>query len=212
MKKLIFLSIVAGLFTFSCKDTENKTKDAGSNSKYKIESAIIEYQMDMMSMTAKATLYFKEYGEVQCVEAEMEMMGVKSVNRTLEKEGYTYNLNMEQKSGSKVKTSEESREFDPNDFNFDNLSKEIVEKYKIVEEGNEEVAGKTCKVFSMNIEGQDAKFYVWENIPVKYEMSQNNMTMVMKAVKIEVGSDFPKGIFDVPADFTIEGTTEEPTN
>jgi hypothetical protein len=222
MKKIIFLLLAAVLFTFSCKDGGKDSKNENDSSvtvngesnekgdavksegRYKLKAALIEYEIDMMGIKAKSTLYFKDYGKFQCVEASMEMMGVSSVNRTLEIDGYTYTLKMDQKTGSKIKSVVNKEDMDPNEMDFDNLSDEIKTKYKIVEKGNQEVAGKNCKVFGMTIEGQEATFYVWNNIPVKYEMNQNNMTMIMKAIRIEENPSFPAGIFDVPKGFTIE--------
>jgi hypothetical protein len=197
MKKIIFLLLTAVLFTVL---SGNRQKEG----RYKIEAALIEYELDMMGMKAKSFLYFKDYGKHQCIETSMEMMGLKLVNRTLEIAGYTYTLNMNEKTGTKIKTVVNEEEIDPNNMDFENMSDEIKTKYKIVEKGNQDFAGKNCKVFGMTIEGQDASFFVWNNIPLKYEMSQNNMRMIMKAVRIEENPSFPAGIFEIPVDFKIE--------
>lgn len=219
MKKLLFLFLSVSIMTFACKnsgenqndgdstiveDNSSDSEDSNSGDRiYKIKKAHIEYEMDMMGTRASINMYFKEYGKTECVEAEMELMGMKSVNRTLELDGFVYNLNMEQKTGSKSDMSKTEEEFNPNDFDFENIPKDLKEKYKIEEIGNEEVAGKTCKVYKFIVDGQDAKFYIWKNIPVKYEISQNNMVLVMKAIKIDENPSFPDGIFEVPSDFEI---------
>ncbi len=224
MKKLLYLLISVSVLTFSCNNSENNSNDSDSSSVeensnevnseenssndndriYGVKEGMVEYEMDMAGIsTGTIIIYFKDYGNIECTVTDMEVMGMKTVTRTFEVDGYMYNLDMNKKTGIKSKISEDSEEFAPNNFNFDNVTAEMKDKMQMKEIGTEEVAGKDCKVYEFVVEGQKAKFYVWENIPVKYEMSQNNMTMIMKAIKIEKNPSFPAGIFEIPSNFEI---------
>jgi len=229
MKKLLYLFISVSILAFSCNNSENNSNDSDSSSVeansnevnseenssndndriYGVKEGMVEYEMDLAGIsTGTIIIYFKDYGNIECTVTDMEMMGMKTLTRTLEVDGYMYSLNMTQKTGSKSKLSEDDEEFAPNNFNFDNISSEMKKEMKLEEIGTEEVAGKDCKVYELLVEGQKAKFYVWENIPVKYEMSQNNLTMIMKAIKIEKNPSFPSGIFEIPSDFKITDMEE----
>ena len=167
-----------------------------AQNKYKVEKGFIEYKMDMMGMTMNSQTYFKDYGAVSA--QTVSMFG--NENRTLVKDDYVYSLDMNSKTGVKMPYSQGEG---MSDFDYDNIPQDIKEKYNIVEEGNESVAGKDCKIFSMESEGAKSRMWIWKNIPLKMVVEKEGVQMTMVATTVNTNPDFPAGIFEVPADFTI---------
>ncbi len=91
-----------------------------------------------------------------------------------------------------------------NIVDYDNLSEEIKEKYKIVELGKEEILKKPCKIIEMGEDSSRVKLWVWKNIILKTEMSQMGIKVVMIATKLDTNPDFPPNIFVLPADFEMK--------
>jgi len=190
MKKVSILLVLSILFTINIS----------AQDKYKIEKAHIEYVTQTMGMSMESTLDFDNYGKNQVITAVINMMGMNKTSKILTHNGYTYILDMETKSGTKT-PAEDGDQIEEVDFS--NIPQEIKDKHKIVELGEETVAGKTCQVFSMESEGIKSKLWVWKNIPVKTEADQGGMTVVMEAKKIDTNPSFPVGTFEVPKDFSI---------
>lgn len=213
---MLFLSAVLSVVLFSCKNssdsksgnsdsasTQSKTATGGSG-KYSLTKGMVKYTMDVMGMSTTSILWFDEHGQKECMETSAEIMGIKSDTRSFKKDGYAYNIDMEKKTGTKIKI--ETGQFDPTDMQFDNMSAEMKTKYGFKEEGSEKFLDKDCKVYSMDYQGSKGKFWVWNNIPLKYEMSQGGMKIEMKAVEISENPSFPESIFDVPSGITVKET------
>ena len=216
MKNLFLLGFIA-IFIFACNNEatdesntndNNQTEEQTSKSstsfiKYPFESGIIEFKSEMMGMETKMILYFKGYGETQCIATEAEMMGKKINARSLEKDGYFYSLIMEQKTGFKHKVTEDEGFGQTNPFVFkEKYIKEVGGK----KEGTEKVMDKDCQIYSFVQDGAENKIWVWGNLVLKMEAVQNDMKILIEVTKIEETSSFPDGIFEIPADFKI---TEE---
>ena len=193
MKKISIILIASILFA---------TTGFAQKQKYKIPQCEIDYAMEFMGMSFEAVSYFKNYGEKQSVITKMEMMGQKTTTQVLTTATHVYQLNLEKKTGTKTALDKQSPD-DLKSIDYDNISKEVKEKYNIKELGKETIAGKTCKIFSIEKDGAESKFWIWNNIPVKYEVSQSGMKIVMTAKKIDTNPTFPAGIFDVPKDYSI---------
>jgi len=176
---------------------------ANAQQEYKIEQGKIAYKMIIMGMEMDVNIYFKRYGKLQTVETNMEMMGAKTENRAIIKDGYLYSLDMIQKKGFKQKIKE-TDSLDIQKIDFDNIPAEYIEKYNIKEIGKEVVAGKNCKKISITDKGNTNTMCIWKNIPLRYTVTQQGMAMEMKAVEVNENPDFPSGIFDIPADFEVE--------
>jgi hypothetical protein len=216
MKKVLFSLAVLSLVLFSCKNTSNNSSsdsdstvvEEGSTEgghKYGMSKGMVKYTMDIMGMSTTSVLWFDDYGQKECMETSAEIMGMKSNSRSFKKEGYAYNINMEAKTGTKMKIVAD--QFDPTDMQFDKMTEEVKTKYNFKEEGSDKFLGKDCKVYTMDYQGSKGKFWVWDNIALKYEMSQSGMKIEMKAIEISENPRFPAAIFDVPEGITVTETS-----
>lgn len=170
--------------------------------KYKIPKCKIVYVMEFMGMSFDATSYFKDYGANQSVITNMDIMGQKTTQQVLTTPTHVYTLNKEKKTGTKMSIEKQAPD-DLKNLDYDNITPELQKKYNIKNTGTETIAGKSCKVFSIEQDGAESKFWVWNNIPVKYEISQSGMKIVMTAKSIDTNPIFPSGIFDVPTDYSV---------
>jgi hypothetical protein len=225
MKRRLFyaLTIAAALGFASCSNDGGKehegtdsTKTDGSASaenqapakgKYPVKSGIITYETDMMGMKVPITLYFDDYGNKECQETitEMEMMGtkVKTHSMNITKDGYSYELNMIDKTGKKMKSMPASTA--PGGIDFSKLSEDMMKQMHITKGGNENVCGKDCSVFSIDNADMKMKgtFAVWNNIPLKSSIDLGGMPMLMNATKVEENASIPADKFEVPSDIKM---------
>ena len=176
---------------------------AFSQGKYKVEKGYIEYKMDMMGMSMNTQTYFKDFGNISS--QTVNMFGQQS--RTLVTKDYIYSLDMGSKTGTKMAISSKTNEMDKVDY--ENIPQDIKDKYHIVESGNGAVAGKDCKIFDTENEGVKSRLWIWKNIPLKMLVEKDGVQMIMEATKVETKPQFPDGIFEVPADFTITEAAAE---
>ncbi len=216
MKNIYLLSLLT-LFFFACNEsttnnedkkdteqTETTNSETTFSKKYPFEAGIIKYESSAMGMQTSLDLYFKDYGKVECSISEMDMAGTKMIMKSITKDGYLYALNMNEKRGTKMKTD--------SDFSSFRIDVEMLEE-KLMQNGGqklgtEEVLGRTCQIYSMSQDGANSKIWIWETMMLKMETEQNGMTMTMEAKSIEETTNFPKGIFDIPADFNITDEAE----
>jgi hypothetical protein len=192
----------------STKVEGTASEEAGpSKGKYMVKSAIITYDTEAMGMNVPTVLYIDDYGNRECTEVtmEMEMMGqkVKSHNRTINKDGYTYSIDLINKTGTKVKMLAASS--NAAGIDFSKMSEEMMKEMKISKGGNETVCGKECSVFSMDNPDMKMKgtFAVWNNIPLKSNIDMGGMGAIMNATKVEEGASIPADVFEIPADIKI---------
>lgn len=220
-KFFYFLTFAAALALASCsnngdkgKDGADSTKTEGSASndgpskgKYPVKSGIITYNVETMGMTVPTTLYFDDYGNKECTEVtmEMEMMGqkVQTHNMTITKDGYTYDLNLTEKTGKKMKAMPAAS--NTGGVDFSQLSDAMMKEMHITKGGNENVCGKDCQVFTMDNPDTKMKatFAVWNNIPLKSNMDMGGMAAVMNAIQVEENVTIPADKFEVPSDITV---------
>lgn len=190
MKKASILLIISILITVNIS----------AQNKYKIKKAHIEYETQAMGMSIVSLLDFDNFGSKQVVTAVINMMGMNKTSKVISHDGYIYMLDMEAKSGTKTPAEEGEN---VKNLDFSNISQEMKDKYKIEDLGTEKVSGKSCQVFSIENEGAKSKLWVWKNIPLKTEVDQGGVNVVMLAKKIDTNPSFPIGTFDIPTDFTI---------
>jgi len=223
MKKLSYFLIASALLAFAAcgssetdnkdsakvsaevevKDESSETASTGKDAKrFEIKEGMIEYEMNIMITTVKMTTYFKDYGAVQASIMETDMMGVKTVERELQKNGEHYRFKMTEKTGEKIIMDTE--ETDPMEINFANLSDEAKAKYKIKETGEEKFLDKPCKIFTTEAEEGTSKMWIWKGIPLKMSVAAQGMNFdLLTAKKVSESPTFPADIFEIPAGFTI---------
>lgn len=211
MKQISLIALTVILIA-SC-NSEDTEKD--HNKRYDIESAVVKYNTNMMGIQSESVLYFKDYGRMECTDSKAKHMGQESHSRRFIKDGYAYTLDMNNKSGSKMKTEKlPDSVMNPEDIDFNDIPKGIKKRYNIQLQGEETVIGKTCKVYTMEMKPGKAKqiISVWKNIPLRIEFVDEGIQIITTATEIKENPDLPKEIFTVPDDFTIseyKGETEE---
>ncbi|MEA2041464.1 MAG: hypothetical protein U9N85_02790 [Bacteroidota bacterium] len=205
MKKTsIILLLVIGL-SISCKNEGDTNLGP-----YTVQQAIIKSKTEMMGIESKSVLYFKDYGNTECSEGFVKHAGQKTHSRRFIRNGYAYTLDMKKKKGSKMKeTPPDANTIYPEDIDFSNIPEKITEKYAIEEIGTEKVAGKNCKIYSMQFNGVKQKISVWENVPVKVILNDHGTTITTQAYEIIENPEFPAGIFSIPENFEIQEYTPE---
>ncbi|MFN8257667.1 MAG: DUF4412 domain-containing protein [Bacteroidales bacterium] len=192
---LVFIGLA--LLLNSCNSESDSKKNEEVNKKYKIESGIIQYRLDMMGVQSNLTVYFKEYGNVEASTTEAEILGEKTAIVTLQKDNYYYTYTPAKKSGTKIKMEEgqitdESGARKMTETDIINLGGKKT--------GSEMVLGKECNIYSLTDNGTETKVWVWNNMFLKSIASFNGMEMKMEVLEIRETKDFPAGIFDVPLD------------
>ena len=223
MKRNYLIPMLAIMMIFStvaCNKKNGKTNDRKSDStavvkdensdvnkaghRYEDKSGYVVMNSVIMKMNQVITMYWDNYGEKEITEISMEIMGTKMNQIQFVKDGYMYNLDMNKKTGSKMKMSGP----DQSKINFKNITDEMKTEMNLKQEGKETFMGKECDKYSIDYKTRQMKgtYLVWKGIAVKTEMEMPNMKMKMEATKIETGTAFPEDKYNVPSDFKITET------
>ncbi|RJP71540.1 MAG: hypothetical protein C4539_04850 [Ignavibacteriales bacterium] len=218
MKKL--LCVFSLLVLFAACNKENKPVDEGKSTnetaqsntitakRYEVKSGIITYEIENNMMQGKMTqiLYFDDYGAKESRETitEMKMMGqsIKSHKINFNKDGYMYDLDLEKKTGGKMKgLLPQGMEVDIN-----KLSEEMKKEYNMKKIGTENILGKECDVNSMDYAKMNMKGTVslWQGLTLKSDIDMGKIKVKTVATKFEENVSVPASKFEVPSDFTIE--------
>lgn len=213
MKSIQFIRLVVAIAVvtlFSCQgkntgnspDNENKNAVVKTNSKgkYAIKSGIIEYNGTVMGMQQTQTQIFDDYGNKEVTLTQMEMMGVKTDQHTLTKDGFTYTFDMKEKTGTKTPASPVTN------IDFRNLTEDMKNAMKLEELGKETFLGKSCVKYSLDYDRYQMKgsFLVWNGIPLKTNIDMSGIEVNLEATKIEENPTIPAGTFDVPDDIKFQ--------
>lgn len=228
MLKLTTLCLCSTLALAGCGKTEDTavktdstntpaaapaTASATPHAKYKLKSGIVTTEMDnpLGEGKIKSVLYFDDYGAKEATETknEMTMMGttVKTHSIDINRDGYSYKLDLEKKTGTKFKM--------PNSaggvasfasMSAAELGSEMAKEYNIKKESSQTIAGKECDVYSMDNKAKQMKGTIasFQGIPMKVDQEMMGMKIRSEVVKFEENVALPAGIFDVPAGVTVE--------
>ena len=138
--------------------------------KYGIKSAIIKKDVVAMGQKESTELTMKTGG----------VAGVEKHIRTIADGSSAINIDLDMKTAMKMKLPEKP-------INYLQLTPEIVEKYKIKETGEEDIAGKPCKKYGLEITqmGQTVQMsvWVWKGLVLKSETSSNGMVVMVETAK-----------------------------
>jgi hypothetical protein len=181
-------------------DENSAVSDVSTPSgKYGLKSGIVIYKTQMMGMDVKQTMTFDDYGKLDVQEVEMEMMGVKVHTLTLSKDGYMYNIDMVQKTGTKMVGLNNTN------IDFQNLSEKMVKDMNLKKLGTEEFLGKTCDKMSIDYKAMSmtGTFLVYKGVALMSDTDMGTMKMKLVAEKFIENPDIPASKFEIPADVTI---------
>lgn len=211
MKKLLFILFMV-LVAASCKNASSdkqQTQASGEEfrvtapekgkGKYGIKSGIVEYKTSVMGFEAIQTLYFDNYGALEATVTSMEIMGMKTQNVTITKEGYIYTLDLENKTGTKTAI------YSGSVINFEDITDQVTKDWNLKKVGKESVLGKECDKWSMNNEsmGMKGHYWVWKGVALKVDADMSSSKMLMEATKFEDNVNVPAEKFEIPADIVI---------
>jgi outer membrane lipoprotein-sorting protein len=171
---------------------------SAQKARYELKSAVIKKETAVMGQKFEAMWYFDDFGLKESVEITVKngiIEGVDKHVRTIVDSVSMTNVDLDLRQAQKIILPEKP-------LNYLQLTPEIIEKYKIKETGEETVAGKTCKKYSMEVSqmGQTLKVTncIWKGLVLKTETSGGGMLISAETV-IEIQENVP-----VPADkFTI---------
>ena len=174
--------------------------------RYEIKSAIISKTIEMMGQKIEGVQYVDDYGKKESVTINMPMQGVPGAfvrTRTINKIDTIYTINLDYKTGTKTAM--------PNaidQINYLKITPEMREKQNIKELGKEEVAGKLCDKYSLEISqaGQKASAttWVWKGIVLKSVISVSGITMTEAATDIKENVAVDADNFNISNDIVFK--------
>ena len=188
MKKLLTLALM--LMVVCGAMAQEGTK------KFAIKSGMAKTTTEVMGQTQQVTLYFDNYGALQCSKTKATVSGMGDLEMATNiKDGKTWMVNYTMKQVQEIPA--EAQE----DIDFNNLTEEIKTKYNVREAGTEEILGKTCTKYTYEavIQGQKAKGSAWvyKGFPLKSVVSVAGME-----IKSEV-TEFLENILVMPQTFDV---------
>lgn len=180
----------------------NAQPAANAEAIYGVKSGIITTESDMMGQTMVQVRYFDDYGKKQAT--EMDFGGGKM--RTIQINGETIMVNEDQKTATRMPMGGFGG--GGTQVNFLKLTEEVIKSNNIKEIGEEVVAGKTCKKYSMSVSqmGQTSQSTVWvyKGITLKSEAETQMGAMVQAATKLEENATIPASMFTIPEGITVQ--------
>jgi hypothetical protein len=174
--------------------TSTPAIDASSTTKrYSVKSGNVVYKTSMGVVQA---LYFDDFGAKEAFVTEFDM-GIAKIKETqIRKDGFQYLFKEGEKTGTKVK-------WITNDVDYNNLDVEMMKRYKVKDLGNESIAGRKCKKYSIEFGSSPMYTWIWNNIMIKSITKMAGAEMIIEATKIEEGP-VDAAIFEIPSNITFK--------
>jgi hypothetical protein len=186
------------------------TKEGTNGGIHKIglKSAIIHMTSKAMGLTQQIIIYMDDYGKKQCTEVTQELMGKKITQFSINDGEWVYSYSPQTKKGIKKKVDIDN----PDNINFNAISKEMADKFKLKKTGTAKILDRDCDVYSMEFDKAKLKgiFYIWKGIPLKTESEVSVMKVSMEATKIEENVTISPDKFVVPKDIVFSEGSELP--
>jgi len=212
--KTYFIVLLFAISAACGSNDENKSvseiaQTSESNSpnfkRYNIEKGIVEYEISG-SRTGKEILYFDNWGmrEANYITAETSIGGfsIKENKITILDGEWTYNIDLDKKTGSKIKTPllEELIEA-AGDKDLGELGEEMLIRMGGKKIGKDELLGKTCDIWEL--QSLNTRSWVWNWITLKTEAKLMGISVVKTATKIDANASIPDEKFNIPAGIVI---------
>ena len=223
--KLLVLSFFS-LLLYSCGGSDNtiqntivdksdsviKYADAsvnGEEHKIGIKSAIIHMRSTAMGLTQQIVIYMDDYGKKQTTEVTQELLGKKITQFSINDGEWVYSYSPQTKKGQKTKVNLDN----PDNINFNAITKEMADKFKLKKTGTAKILDRPCEVYSMEYAKAKLKgtFYIWKGIPLKTESEVSVMKVVMEATQIEENVTISPDKFTVPKDIVFTEGSQLPS-
>lgn len=192
MKTRFILASLLLLVTASLSAQDNEPVK-----KYGFKSAIVKISTDMMGQKIESTAYIDEYGAKECQKLKLDIPGMGSMESgTIAKDGKTWSVNYTMKQVQEVPVN-------PGDQpNFNDLTDEMKEKFKIKEVGTDKVLDKDCIVYTLETETQGMlavmKVWCYKGLSLKSETEVSGMKIVAVATDFKEDAIVLPQVFEVP--------------
>jgi hypothetical protein len=180
----------------------------GKIHKVGLKSVIIHMRSTAMGLTQQIVIYMDDYGEKQTTEVTQELLGKKVTQFSINDGKYVYSFSPQTKKGHKAKIDQDN----PDNINFNAITKEMADKFKLKKTGTAKILDRPCDVYSMEYAKAKLKgtFYIWKGIPLKSESTVSVMKVVMEATQIEENITISPEKFTVPKDIVFSEVSELP--
>jgi len=181
---------------------------AFGGNKYAVKSAIIKKEMSVMGQSITNIFYIDNFGAKEAIETTMKngiAAGVDKHIRRIYDGSSVVNIDLDLNTATQTALPDELQ------VNYLQLTPEVKEKYKLKETGQENVAGKPCTTYSMEMTQMGVtayvKAWVWKGIPLKTETSAAGMVLTSeKVIDIQENAVVPADKFIVPKGVSIQKT------
>ena len=204
MKKLALFLMVAAMSatTVSAQPGGSKSSLLFSNAslpadaRYELKSGIVKFNATSQGNQMTITEYFDDYGKKEAALTEAGSAFVKTEIKTIQFGDTVYQINMAMKMGQKTTLPEKP-------VNYLQLTSDVREKYKVQELGEETVADKSCKKYSLEVTqmGQTVKteVCVWKGIVLKTVLKMGDVElMTQTATEVQENAEVDSKEFEVP--------------
>ena len=170
---------------------------------YGVKSGVITMSMDFGGNAMTTTTYFDDYGRKQANVSDFG--GQKS--RSIVVKGETIMVNDEAKTATRMPgmmgMGGENR------VNFMKLTDEVIKANNIKELGEETIAGKPCKKYSMSVpsmmgQSQTQTVWIYQGITLKSSSQSDFGAMEQTASKFEENATIPASMFEIPEGVKIQ--------
>jgi len=175
--------------------------------RYKIRVAIVEYKMSGMQ-TGTETLYFDRWGMREAKYTQTEIKAgtivVKQNRMTLLDGEWTYNVDLDTKTGTKIPTplmKELTGAAKRESKDATEIGEEMLARMGGRKIGTETVLGKPCDVWE--IKNLNAKSWVWQGVTLKTVVNMMGQMMTAEAVRLQDNVNVPDEKLTLPKDVKI---------
>lgn len=175
---------------------------AGAQEKrYEVKSGKVTMEMDMMGQSMVQEIYFDDYGAKQVT---VSNFGGQKM-RMLVKDGSNIMVNDADKTAMRMPAMGMEN---TGQINFLNLDEKTVKKNKIKEEGEETVAGKTCRKYTYKVmmmgQPQSVTAWVYKGITLKTSINTDFGEMGQAATGIEEDITVDHSMFEIPEGVKVQ--------
>ncbi len=173
-----------------------------------LKSGVIEMESEAMDMKQFVVMYFDSWGHLLMNEIQMEVMGQKSHIMTIIKDGWSYQIDMIQRTGMKFRIDTSSYE----QINYLQMTDEMMKENHMEYIGETEVLGRKCREYKIDMkkENMQMKVAIWKGITMKSEGNMMGIKTSVTVTDIQENVEIPKEKFEIPADIKFSEITEGP--
>jgi hypothetical protein len=210
IKNLINVLLISlAIVYISCTKETDDTNNTGNNDitllkKYGIEKGIFVLKNfnTLVSTITYDTIYFKEYGAIECRYVYDEKKILKEIDMQIG-DGYEYYIYPVEKKGQKyTATVANGVQFSPD---FDSWSQSDKEKYALKTLADTVILGKTCKFHSYSASSTTfAKVADYKGITLYFEVTSTSYNFITYNVCVDFKENvnIPDSKFKVPEGIT----------